>query len=172
MMNYDNALKKLDELVVELLDKGLSIPQHFFDEIKSARSMAKICRADPNKADAVMNGAPFLEIAEMNLLAIAEAGCGKEYADIWQRAIAEAYNQPDGGAKSAGFVSGVPKTDYWIRIDPSEINLGSDETAQLPAELNLSAKPQPDGYLLIHGAKENVMAYLREVRRTTKEGAE
>ena len=165
MTSYDNACKKLDELMVELLGKGFEVPQHVFEDLKSARNLIGIYRADPTELVSVMESSPYLQSVEMNLLSIAETGLGKDYADGWQRTIIAAYHEgAGGGAKAGAFVTGIPKGDYWIRLKTSDVPL-DEELEGLLGELNLSTKAPDDGYLLVHGTKDNVKIFLKEIRK-------
>lgn len=74
--------------------------------------------------------------------------------------------------QSGSFIPGIPKGEYWIRLNTSEIPVG-EEIGGLLSKFPLTAKPQDDGYLLIYGAKESVKAFLNEVRlKMIEEGLE
>ncbi|MBE3145244.1 MAG: DUF2096 family protein, partial [Planctomycetes bacterium] len=62
------------------------------------------------------------------------------------------------------FISGIPKGDYWVRIKTSELSIG-DELSELLNQYNLSARPEKDSYLLVHGRKEDISSFLKEVRQ-------
>lgn len=167
MINYGSACKKLDELLAELLEKGLVVPEHIPNDLSAARKLINLSRAgsDPSELDLAMGKSPFLQLAEMNLLTIAEEGFGKEYAEAWQKKIIEAYKEEDSGSiRASSHASGIPKNEYWIRIQASEVKIDNDIDKWL-GMFHLSARPQEDGYLLIHGAKEDVKSFLKEVRR-------
>jgi len=169
MINYENACKKLDELMAVLLDKGLTVPQHLFDDLKSARNLINIYRSSPSELDQVMESSPLLQIVEMNLLTIAETSISKEFADLWQRKIIAAYQEETtGSAGTATFVSGVPKGAHWVRLKTSEVTIDEELTILL-AQSELSTKTQDDGYLLIYGRKEDVKAFLKKVRQKVLE---
>ena len=165
MINYDNVCKRLDELMLELLQKGINIPQHLFDDLKSARSLISIYRTEPSELDLAMESSPLLKIVEMNLLGLAETELGKDYAEEWQKKIIDTYSeQNDSYVKTATFVAGIPKNEYWIRLNTSEI-IFDKELSESLMQLNLTTKLQADGYLLIHGRKEDVKTFLKEVRQ-------
>ena len=168
MIDYESVCKKLDALMVELLEKGFSVPQHVYGDIKSARSLISMYLSQPQELGAAMEASPFLQSAEMNLLSIAEAGIGKDFADKWQGEIIAAYQEKAAGAmKPGGFIAGIPKGEYWVRLKAPDITI-DEELAGLLVTLKLTSKPQGDGYLLIYGKKENVKDFLKKVRQ--KEG--
>ena len=65
---------------------------------------------------------------------------------------------------SNAFITGIPKSDYRIRLKTSDIQIDG-ELDVLIEQFRLSATTQDDGFLLVYGAKEDVMAFLKEVRR-------
>ena len=146
MNNHLAAAKVLDQLMLELMDKGIDIPAHVIDDLKAGRALP---------------GGAFLENAEMNLLASADIAGGADYADAWQRKISAAYQE---GAQTAPafapkMVTGVPKGAYWVRV----------QTEALPEHIPLKHITQDDGFTLLFGAKDDVMAYLNEIRRKERE---
>jgi len=188
-LNYYSAAKALDELMLELIKTGISIPEHAVDGLKSGRSLAGILLRNPGDADIAAKAAFSLENVEMNLLALAEAEIGAEYAETWQKKIIGAYKEdiaktsPVSVSASkilsdASDASDVSeniknikniKNGYWIRIQTSELTDLQEYAADKPPEVfGLSAVAQKDGYTLIYGKKEDVIAYLdclKEIRR-------
>ena len=164
--NYLNAARVLDELVLELKGKGIKIPGHTVDELKSGRSLASICARQPEDGDSCVEAMIALENAEMNLLALADVNFGKEAAEAWQLKIKTAYLdqslQPSKPAASR-IASGVPRGEYWIRLQSDY--LGSiDGARDLLNDAPLSAVRQDDDFILIYGRKEDVSEFLSRVR--------
>jgi hypothetical protein len=65
------------------------------------------------------------------------------------------------------FVSGIPKTDHWIRLE-KDYFATVEGAEELLFNAPLSAVEQEDGYLLIHGAKEDISGFLKEIRSRVK----
>ena len=167
MIDYNAAAKILDELMLELIEKGMAIPPHVADDLKSSRSLANIGLKNPDDANIATKTMMYLENAEMNLLSLAETGVGVEYANEWQKRINGAYKEE--AVKSSSrpapkFVTGVPKGKHWVRIQMTEL-AEIQELSTLLGEYALSAIEQEDGYMLIHGEKENVSAFLKAIRQ-------
>jgi len=164
MANYGGVCNKLEALMLELLDKGYTVPQSITDGLKSVRNLVLIYKQSPAELDLIMQNSVELQAAEMNLLIMAEANIGKEYADSWQQKIMAAYGENVSETpKISSYVSGVPKGDYPVRLKASDITIdgGIDN---LIAELGLNSKPQSDGYILVYGAKEAVKALLDKIK--------
>jgi len=166
MTNYNAAARMLDELMLELIEKGATIPLHVVDGLKSGRSLASIEQQQPGDAGVAMKTTTILQNVEMNLLSLAEAVGGVEYADGWQKRIDGAYQEEAAAPPRpvSKFVSGVPKGKHWVRVQATEL-AAVQEFETLLGEFALSALAQEDGYMLIQGDKENVSAFLKEIRQ-------
>jgi len=164
MSNFYAAAGVLDELMLELINKGADIPRHVVDDLKSGRSFAGISSRQPNDMEVAAKAMTALQNAEMNLLSIAEAAFGAQYAEGWQLKIIEAGRQELSPAPAANNRSpGVPPGDRWVRIQ-TEYLAPVAQLDTLLADLSLTSRVQEDGYLLIHGGKENVSAFLAKIR--------
>jgi len=161
MNNNLSAAKALDELMLELIGKGLPPPPHVVEDLKTARALASMAaRQEGGNAELEKKTAPVLERVEINLLALAEMAGGAEHADAWQGRIAQAYQAPMQAPPIAGKMQGVPKDAYPIRIQTSAL-----EGCGPSKELDLTTIEQEDGYTLIYGAKENISLFLDGIRK-------
>ena len=161
-MNYLSAAKALDELMLELIGRGMEIPAHTVEDLKAGRSLAAIYARSPADEVIAAKAAAALENVEMNLLSLAEAQAGAAFADGWQARLAGAYQEeaPQIPPSAARMTPGVPKGAYWIRIQTSELaGIAPRE------ELELTLAAQEDGYTLIYGKQENVQSFLQDIRK-------
>jgi len=163
-MNYEYLWKALEGLIVELTNKGITIPQELVDDLKSAKTLISIHKAEPMALDIATEIELYIEKVESNLLYLAESDIGKEYADECLRRIHDARRKglSEKPKVTSRFVSGVPKGEYWIRIEASDL-ISNREIDKLLAKLNLSSKLQENGYILVYGKEENVKAFIKEV---------
>jgi len=165
MTNYYAAARVLDELMLELLERGISIPAHVTDDLKAGRTFAGIWHRQPGDADVAMKVTTILQGVEMSLLALAETDFGADYADGWQRKITGAYMEEAGSDKPAPvsrYITGAPKGDRWVRIRPADLAI--PDFGSLIGGFSLSCAEQEDGWVMIHGEKEKVSAFLEAVR--------
>ena len=176
MIDYLSVIKVLDELMLELIDKGVVIPRHISEDLRSGRSLAGVYALQTGDCDdAAPKVAVLLESIEMNLLSLAEGHGGRTFAEEWQRRIISAYaneyaeprqnRRARVKPKLPSFVSGVPKGDYWVRIESSELAPIGGELDELLAGSELTAQKQDDGFILLYGSKENVSSFLKVVRQ-------
>jgi len=165
-MNYLKAAKALDELMLELIEKEVGIPQHVTDDLKTGRSLANICSRKPEDPDISSKTMIALERVEMNLLALAEHNLGRDEAEAWQRRMIAIYREPAVKAApppASGVMSGIPRGDHWIRVQSSYLESVAG-ARELLEGAGLSVVIQEDDYLLIHGRKGDVSAFLKDMR--------
>ena len=169
-MNYERYGIVLEELMVELRQKGINIPQATADDLKSARTLITIHNTDPSVSTVEAEIALYLEKVEPILLSLAELEVSKEYADAWQMKTAEAITRTEEKtAFKSRYVTGVVRGEGWLRIKTAGI-INDAEIAALLKQLNLSTKTQDDGYLLVHGDKESIKTFVREIRKKIGKG--
>lgn len=177
-VNYSSIAKTLEEFLKELNDKEIPIPPHVITDLKTGRSVVNIYNRMPDDtdhdtiSDIELKARIAFQTVEMNLLSLADEVLGREYAEEWQRKISAAYEDEtevpetsdDALPGQSPYITGVPKGEYFIRIKSSELA----EVKGLDGLLNnygLTANTQADGYLLIYGRKEDVSAFLKEIRQ-------
>jgi len=162
MTNHLAAAKKLDELLLELIEKGAVIPAQVTEDLKAGRSLASIGLRNPGDEELSAKAGGILESVEMNLLAQAEITSGAAYADGWQALTAQARKEPFDTLPVScvnRMVKGVPKGEHWIRFQASEM-ADTDIAAS-----GLTAVTQEDGFTLVYGKKENITAFLDIMRQ-------
>ena len=164
MRNYLGAAKVLDDLLLDLRGRSVDIPGHAVDGLKAGRSLANIVRSSPDDFETALKAQSALESVEMNLLSVAEAAAGREYADAWQGKVAETYQEEsEPAAKKLTFVAGVPKGDHWVRVETKDL-FEIEGVERRLTERSLTVRKQDDGFTLIHGKKEDVTGFLSEIR--------
>lgn len=161
-MNYEHIWKVLEALIVEFSKKGIKVPQKYVEDLKSAQTFIKIHNTEPTDSNVMTEIERYIDTVEINLLSLAETKLGAKYADECMRRIYDARMKGVDGKISipSKFVAGVPKEDHWVRIQVTDL-LTADELDELLSTYQLASKPQENGYLLIHGTKENVKALIR-----------
>jgi len=172
MNNFHSVAKTLDELLQELLSKGIPVAEHVIRDLKELRSCAGILQRDSENPDLMQKTMIAKEKVEMNLLALAEIHVDQAYSDSWQNRINESLaSEFVKTAPVSPLVAGVPHGAYWVRYlsdDLAEIPTGGE----LLAEYQLQTIPQEDGFTLIYGDKERVIAFLKALRPLLREQKE
>lgn len=169
-MNYEYLWKALEELIVELKKRRVTVIPELVADLKSARTLIKIYSTDPTAIEVATDIERFLEKIEANLIYLARSDVGEEYGDDCLKRVHEARMRGlrEKAKIPTTFVSGVPKGAHWIRFKISDL-IDDKEVDMLLEKLGLLGAMQEDGYLLIHGKKESVKAFIREVSEKIKE---
>jgi hypothetical protein len=167
MINCNSAVKTLEELRLFLIENGVFIPTHVTEELIKGRSLASICSLKPDDAEQTAKVMTSLEVVEMNLLSLTERHFDGETADMWQFRIKDSYVEQSEHATTKGSVSGffpgIPTGEHFARIKMDYLDTvkGVDE---LLGRFTVTARKQEDGFLLIHGKKEEISDFLEAVR--------
>jgi len=172
MMNCVNAVRTLEELRLSLIEKGTPIPFHVTEELVKGRSLARLCSLEPDDAELSAKAMAALDIVEMNLLSLIEKHIDAEAADTWQRKIKEAYLEQNthtaAEAPAPGVYPGVLKSEHFIRLKTDYLDT-LEGASELLERFAVTAKKQEDGFLLMHGKKEDISAFLEAVRNKVRE---
>lgn len=163
-MNYEPAWKVLEALVLDLKKKQVIVLPNLIDDLKSAQTLINIYKTEPTALEVLTQIETYLETLESNLLYLAGSDVGEDYANTWLTRLYEARMKgvSERTQGRSNFVSGVPKGEYWIRIKLSDL-LSDEEAGKLLEKRGLSSESQANGYRLIHGKKESVKAFIKDV---------
>jgi hypothetical protein len=162
-MGYKEVWNVLEDLVTELRKKDQTIPANVMNDLHSAKTMIQIFKADAAHTENIARIEAFLESVEAQLISMAEAQVGSEFAEKWMKKLGEARKKvSEEKEESARFVSGIPRDKHWVRVQISE-GTPRKEIEKLTKENHLSHKIQTDGYMLVYGDDENVKAFVKKV---------
>ena len=166
MTNYTAAAAVLDELMMELKDKGAEISSFVVSELKTGRSFAGIAARQEGEIETEAKAMSALQNVEMHLLSLAEQIEDIGYAEKWQKRIIDAYFSDavvTASQSSSRHLTGIPKGTYFVRIQEEYLK-DVDNLAILLEEYGLTSQNQDDSYVLILGKKEDVTLFLQKVR--------
>jgi hypothetical protein len=167
-MGYSAAWKILEEMVTDFRKKGRVVPAQIMDNLKSARTMIRILKADASCGEATQKIEEYLGSVESYLVSEGEKIFGAAYANEWLKRLDEASRKVGKEEKEEPrFVAGLPREQQWIRVRPSA-ELAMDRLKALADDSSVSYRPQDDGSILIYGKKEQIMNFVRKM--ATKQG--
>ena len=168
-MNYEYLWKALEVLMFELKKKRITVLPELMDDLKSAHTLIKIYSTDSTAIEVATDIERYLEKIEANLIYLARSDLGEEYGDDCLKRVHDARIKGlrEEAKIPTTFVTGVPKGAHWIRFKISDL-IDDKEVDTLLEKWGLVGSMQDDGYLLIHGKKENVKAFIREVSENIK----
>lgn len=168
-MDYDQWWKALDHLIAEFRRKRIVISPETMKALKSAKTMIKVYGADTSRFEPVPAIESYLLEVESTLLNIAKKKFGVDFVDLWLKKLQKARkSKPEVGNATQRFISGLPKNQHWIRIQPSDEILEKD-VGEMVSELGLSSRLQQDGHLLVYGPREALKELVKRMARKIQE---
>jgi hypothetical protein len=167
-MGYLAAWKVLEEMIADFRKKGVSISAEIMNDLRSAKTLINILKADPSYTETSKKIEEYLLKVESRLISEGQRLFGVDYVQEWLKRLDEAVGKPfEEEEKATRFVHGVPKGYKWVRVKPSA-ELPIEKLETLAKESNLSYKVQNDGCLLVYGEAESMKDFIKKM--TTKHG--
>jgi len=163
-MGYTAKWKVLEDLMVELRKKGVEMAPTVINDLRSAKLMIKIAEAGDSRGEATLKLEEILGSVESYLVTEAQNILSTQLVDEWLRQLVEASitTCKIKVEKENVFITGVPRDQKWIRVEPIP-NLPTERLTQIAKENNLSANPQKDGRLVVYGRQEDIRAFLKKM---------
>jgi hypothetical protein len=162
-MGYLAVWKVLEEMVTDFKKRGVAVPTGIVDDLKSARTIIKVLKADPSCIENVQKIEEYLGNVESYLISEGQRRFGQRYADEWLSLRDQAACKIiDEEKEEQRFISGVPRDQKWIRLTPSN-ELPLEKLKNLAEESNLSYNVQTDGCLLIYGPDRFIKDFVRKI---------
>jgi hypothetical protein len=170
VMGHQAVWKVLEEIIVEFRKKDLTIPQTIMNDLKSAKVMIRIMDADESRGEIASKVEQYLGSVEAYLVTEAQKKFESTRIDEWLRRLEEAACEICGmegkEKEEARFISGVPRDQKWIRVEPLP-SLPLEKLKQLAKETTLFSSTQKDGHLLVYGKAEDIKAFVKKMTQQT-----
>ncbi len=166
-MSHVAKSKILEEIIVELRGKGLEIPANVLSDLKSARILMNI-----EKADARGRGETEPKIDEylgnVEAYVITEAGnqFTAEKVEKWltelDLASCESCISVVEAKEEMRMIPGVPRDQKWIRVEPID-SLPTEKLEQMATDVKLNFRREKNGRLIVYGSQEHIKDYLKKM---------
>lgn len=162
-MAYEETWNVLADLITELRNKEQLIPSNVMNDLRSAKTMIQVFKADTKHIENIPRIEAYLENVEVQLFSIAQEKLGPEFVAKWMKKLEESRKiVPQEEEESARFVPGLPRDKHWVRVRISE-DTPQKEIEKLAKENSLSYKIQKDGYMLVYGDDDNIKAFVKKM---------
>ena len=162
-MAHEQIWKVLSDLLLDLKKRGESIPPHVVNDLRSAKTLMNILRADPTCVENIPRIETYLDNVESYLIFVAQKKFGAEYVEQWMRKLGKAGTKPyERREEAPRFVPGLPRGERWIRVQISE-DVPKEFVEKLAKESGLSHKVQKNGYILVCGDDEKIKVFVKKV---------
>jgi hypothetical protein len=156
--------KLLEDMLIALKKRGVPIPVNIMEDLRAAKSMIKLSCMENSRGEAIQKAEEYTANVEAYLVTETQKTFGAEIVDQWLRRLEEANAEvwEETVAEESKFVTGVPRDQKWVRVEPIN-NLPIELIQQIAYEQNLQVKPQQDGRLVIYGQPECIKEFLRKM---------
>jgi hypothetical protein len=162
-MSYDEKWKILADLLIELQESGEKIPTEVINNLRSAKTIIQILKADPTHTENISRIDTYLRSVESYVIFAAEK-LGTETVEEWLKKLKDpkiAENKESTEA-TPRFIPGVHRDTKWIRIQITD-DTPSEDVKKLAKENQLSYKMKENGYILVYGNEENVKSLVKRM---------
>lgn len=164
-MGHIQVWKTLDSLIAEFRKRGKPAPANIIEDLRSARTMMQVLKADPKRAENIPTIEMYLGNVESYLIFEAHQKFGEKFAGEWMQKIQDARKTSDSDEEplesSSKFVAGVPRDQKWIRVQVSD-ETPKTEIKKLAEECGLSTRTQSDGYMLVFGDDSSIKTFIQK----------
>lgn len=161
-MGHSAVWKIQEEMIADLRKREVAIPEKIMNDLKTAKTIIRISKADTSLEDTAQNIETYLANIESFLITEAEKLCGTEYADEWLRKLDKAGKTADEPEDNTRFVPGFPREQKWIRVKPTD-DLSLEMLKTMADELKLAYKAQHDGHLLVYGEDKPMKDFVKKM---------
>jgi hypothetical protein len=162
-LGYLAVWKVLEETIADFRKKGLVIPAEVMNDLKSAKTMINILKADPNRGETLQKIEEYLANVESYLVSEGQKIFGAKYLEEVLKRLNEASQKIScEEEEETRFISGVPREEKWIRVKTSK-ELPAEKVKAIAEELNLSCNIQDDGYLLVYGKDDRIKEFVKKI---------
>ena len=162
-MGYEAVWKVLSDLVTELRRRDEAIPPEVMEDLRSAKTMIQILKADPARTETLTRIETYLEKVESRLFYIAREKIGPENAEQWMQKLAKARRKiHEEVTPPPRFVPALPRDKHWVRIQVSE-DTPREDAERLAEGTGLSYRMQENGYLLVYGDEKGIKSFVKKM---------
>ncbi|MFQ6074250.1 MAG: DUF2096 family protein, partial [Candidatus Bathyarchaeia archaeon] len=94
-MGNEEVWRTLNDLIMEFRKKGEAIPPEVMADLRAAKTLMHVLKADPTKVENVPTIEMYLGNVESHLIFEAQSKFGSDFANRWMKRLREAREKPD-----------------------------------------------------------------------------
>lgn len=160
--------KLLEEMVIALKKKGVSIPSNIMEDLRAAKSMIKLTCMENSQGEAIQKAEEFAAKVEAYIVSEGQKIIDPKTIDNWLRRLEEANVEVcEETVEEDKFVIGVPRDQKWVRVEPIK-NLSTDRILQIAKEQELQSNLQKDGRIVVYGLPDSIKIFLKKLATEKK----
>lgn len=163
---YETVWQTLEDIIGEFRKRGETIPSEIMEDLRSAKTLIQVSRANPSQSKDTMQIEIYLNNVELHLIPKAREKFGQEFVDEWMKRLEKARagvaEEAIAGSTVSKFLAGMPRDTPWIRVKISE-DLPQNAVEAVAKESGLLTNKQEKGYLLVYGEKEKLHSFVKKM---------
>lgn len=163
---FGEVWKVLDDLIAEFRKRGETIPPEIMEDLRSAKSLIQISRANPSHPKDPTQIEVYLNNVEFYLMPKAQEKFGQEFVEKWSKRLEKARIGDTGktieGSTVSKFLPGIPRDTPWIRVKTSQ-DIPQYAVETLAKESGLLSNSQEKGYLLVYGERQKLQLFMKKM---------
>jgi len=161
-MSHEKKWKILADLLIELQEMGEKIPANVMNDLRSAKTIIQVLKADPTHIESISRIDTYLRSVESYTIFAAEK-LGTETVEEWLKKLKDTKKvKKEEKATVSRFTPGVPRDKSWMRIKISD-DTPLEDVKKFVIENKLSYKMQENGYILLYGDEENIKSFVKRM---------
>ena len=161
-MDYFSSWKVLEEMIAEFRKKGITIPAEAMNDLKSAKTLINVLKADTSHSDTIQKIEEYLFNVESYLASEGQKAFGTKYIEEWLKRLDEAGKKPSEKEEETRFIPGIPRDQKWIRVKPTN-ELSVQKLKKMAKDSELAFNVQKDGYLIVYGEDERIKEFVKKM---------
>ncbi|MBS7654372.1 DUF2096 family protein [Candidatus Bathyarchaeota archaeon] len=168
-MSWDTRWRALADAITDLRRSGESIPPSIIRDLRSAKTMMEIIKADRSRPEHISRLEECLGSVESYVLSTAESRLGSSYVNALIRKLheVERIRVQAEMETQAGFHPGLPREMKWVRIQASD-EIPVETIRNIAEKIGLKSMIQEDRYVLIFGEKEKIKAFIKRMAEISR----
>lgn len=162
-MNYEQKWKVLADLLTELQERGEKVPADVINDLRSAKTMIQVLKADPTHTENRSRIDTYLRNVESYAIFTTEKH-GTEIVKEWLKKLEEpkTVKNKEKREEASRFIPRAPRDKNWVRIQISE-DIPREDVKKLVEESGLSYETQKNGYMLVYGDGEKIKSLVKRL---------
>ena len=164
-MFHERIWRVLDGLIVEFRKRGETVPLEIMEDLRSAKSLIHISRANPSTSADSTQIEVYLSNVEIYLMPRAQK-FGKRFVELWMKRLENArvgaIQEFTFGSTGSKLLPGIPRDKLWVRVKISE-DIPRDTAEAIARESGLLTDSQEKGYLLVYGQREKLQLFIKKM---------
>jgi hypothetical protein len=166
-MSHVAKSKILEEIIIELRKKGLEIPANVMSDLKSARALLQIEKADPKgRGETEPKIDQYFGSVEAYIITEAAKHFAADKVEKWMSALdlasCDSCVTLVEEKEEMRFIPGVPRDQKWIRVEPIA-SLPIEKLEKMATEIKLGFKREKDGHLIVYGSQEDIKSFVKKM---------